>query len=435
MDPLAARRGGQRATGAAIRRVLPDLKALGHRDYRLLWSGQLVMNALMPLQFVTGLLWLQAAAPEHLRLLLAGLLGATRGGAMLLMGLVGGALADRLDRRHLLLTTQTIALTANALIALLLLSGRLGGISLAAFLLLSFVAGGAMAVDMPTRQALVTELVPRAHLANAIALDAVAMQVSLPASLVASGLLIDGLGFGGAYACGLVGHVAVLLALTRLRPHAVRRPVAGQTSFLRTVRDGIAFVRRTPTVLWVLVLLVVVMALGFPPVASMGPVWVTRVLGLSPAQFGWFAATWGLGALGASLIMTTVGHFPRKGWLVGLGAIGFAACVVGWGHSRSVPLSAVLNFSLGALLSVTQIAARALVQRTVPHAMQGRVMSLFMLNMAVAQLMTAPVGALAQVLTFELVVPVLGWISLGLAVGIVLMRADIRRAGTAGAVL
>lgn len=413
-------------------RMLPDLGALRYRDYRLLWSGMFAMSALMPLQFITGLLFIQHAAPEDVRLLLAGVLGATRGGAMLAVGLVGGVLADRFDRRRLLLVTQSVALLANIGVAAMIFADAASPAALTAFFTLNFVAGGAMAVDTPTRQALVPQLVPRERLTNAIALDSLAMQIAMPFSMLAAGLLIDGLGYGGAYACGLVGHIAVLTAVLRLRYRGGPGAATG-TSMLRTMGEGIAYARRSPPVLWLIVLLFAVMGLGFPPVANLGPVWVTRVLGLSPSQFGFFAMTWGLGAMIASLAMTAVGHFPRKGWLVAGSAIGFAACVIVWGYSRSVPLSALVNFSLGALNSVTLISSRALVQRTVPNAVQGRVMSLFMLNMGLAQLMSAPVGALAQVFTFELVVPVLGWLSLTLVTAIVLIRPEVRRAAMADA--
>jgi MFS family permease len=415
-------------------RLLPDLGALRFREYRLLWSGVLVMSTLMPLQFITGLLFLQHAAPADLRLLLAGVLGAMRGGAMLSVGLVGGVLADRFDRRRLLLATQSVALAANAGVAVLLLADVRSAAGFTGFFALSFIASGAMAVDTPTRQALVPRLVPRERLVNAVALDAMAMQVATPLSMLAAGLLIDGLGFGGAYACGLVGHVAALTALLRMR-YRGEMPVSRATSpsFLRTLTEGISYARRSPSVLWLVLLLFVVMGLAYPSVGSLGPVWVTRVLGLSPAQFGLFAMAWGVGAMVASLAMTAVGHFPRKGWLVVGGAVGFAALVVVWGYSRSVPLSALVNFGLGALNSVTLISARTLVQRTVPNAVQGRVMSLFMLNMGLSQLMAAPVGALAQVFTFEVVVPVLGWLSLTLVLAIVIGRAEVRRAGLATA--
>jgi hypothetical protein len=195
------------------------------------------------------------------------------------------------------------------------------------------------------------------------------------------------------------------------------------------MREGLRYTRRSPTVLSLIVLLLAVMAVGFPGVGSLGPVWVTRVLDVSPARFGFFGALWGLGALVASVVMTNAGHFPRKGLLVAVAAIAFSCCVVVWGYSRSVPLSAVINFFLGGSLVVMQVSARSLVQRIVPNAIQGRVLSLFMLNMGLSQFMAGPVGALYQAFGIERVVPVLGWLSLTLALAIVLARPSVRRAG------
>jgi MFS family permease len=414
---------------SAQSRVLPDLGALRHRDYRLLWSGMLAMSALMPLQFTTLLLFLQDAAPENLRLLLAGVLGAMRGGVMLIVGIPGGALADRIPRRRLLLITQSVAIVANAGIAGLMLAG-VSGVGLAAIFALTFVAGGAMTVDTPARQAFVPQLVPREQLANAIALDAVAMQLAFPLSLPLTGLLIERLGFGGAFSASLLGHLTVLLMVVQIR-HRGRPPAAGQRrpAMLLQMREGIAYTRRTAAILWVIVLVLAVMAVGFPPVGTLGPVWVTSVLGLSPAQFGFFGAMWGLGALIGSVAMTRPTGGERKARLVAAGAISFAVCVVVWGYSRSVPLSGLVNLVLGCSLSVMQVSARSVVQRTAPSTMQGRVLSLFMLNMGVSQFMAAPVGALAQAFTLERVVPLLGWVCLALVVGIVVMR---RAAGGGG---
>jgi MFS family permease len=412
-------------------RLVPDLTALGFRDYRLLWSGMLAMSALMPLQFTTLLLYLQAAAPEDVRLILAGLLGAMRGGVMLIAGIPGGALADRFDRRRLLLVTQSVAIVANAGVAVLMLFAGAGAASLAAIFALTFVAAGAMTVDAPTRQALVPQLVPREQLATAIALDAVAMQLAFPLSLPLTGILIDRLGFGGAFAASLLGHLTVLLMVVQIRVRG--RVAAGgrRASMLVQIREGFRYTRNSPIVLWLIVLLLAVMAIAFPPVGSLGPVWVTQVLDLSPAQFGFFGAMWGLGAVIASIAMTSLGHFPRKGWLVAGGAIVFATGVIVWGYSRSVLLSGAVNLALGASLAMMQVSARSLVQRIVPNEIQGRVLSLFMLNMGLAQFMSGPVGALAQAFTLERIVPVLGWISLTLTAGIVLLRPDIRRAGYA----
>ena len=413
-------------------RIVPDLAALRHRDYRLLWGGMLAMSALMPLQFTTMLLYLQDTAPADVRFLVTGLFAALRGGVMLFAGIPGGALADRFDRRRLLIAAQCAAILGNGAIAGLMLTTNGSAPALAAIFALTLVGGAAMTVDMPARQALVPQLVPRSQLVNAIALDAVAMQLAFPFSLAIVGLLIEALGFGGAYACSLLGHATVLLMLLQMRvrgrPAATRR-----VSILAEMREGLRYTRRSPTVLWLILLLLAVMAFAFPVVGSLGPVWVTRVLGVSPAKFGFFGALWGLGALLASVAMTNAGHFPRKGWLVVGGALTFTGCAVLWGYSRSVPLSAVLNLCLGGSQVVMQVSARSLVQRIVPNAIQGRVLSLFMLNMGLSQFMAGPVGALYQAFTIERVVPVMGWISLALAAAIVLTRPSIRRAGMADA--
>ena len=423
----------ERSRTGARARLLPDLAALRHRDYRLLWCGMLGMSALMPLQFTTMLLYLQDTAPADVRYLLTGLFAALRGGMMLFVGIPGGALADRFDRRRLLLAAQSVAIVANGGIAALMLFSGGSAPGLTALFALTLVASAAMTVDMPARQAFVPQLVPREQLANAIALDAVAMQLAFPLSLPLVGILIETVGFGGAYAASLLGHATVLLMVLQIRARGAVSSAARRSSIPTEMREGLRYTRRSPTVLWLIVLLLVVMALAFPAVGSLGPVWVTRVLDVSPAKFGFFAALWGLGALLGSVAMTTAGHFPRKGWLVAGGALTFTACTVLWGYSRSVPLSAVLNLCLGGSQAVMQVSARSLVQRIVPNAMQGRVLSLFMLNMGLAQFMSGPVGALYQLLTIERVVPVLGWISLTLATAIVLLRPEIRRARQASA--
>jgi len=421
--------GDQRARpSSSLRRALPDLGALRFRDYRLIWYGMLGMGTLMPLQFIAQVLWLQDTASPDVRLLLAGVLGAMRGSVMLLAGIPGGVLSDRLDRRRLLLVTQSVAIIANAAIAVLMLIGSSGPLGLTAFFLLTFLAGGALAVDTPARQSLVPQLVPPERLANAIALDAVALQLAFPLSLPLAGVLIDRLGFGGAYAASLLGHLGVLLAVVRLR-HRGRPEQTRRASLVRDVREGLSFTRRSPVVLWIILLLFALMALAWPPVTSLGPVWVTQVLGLNPAQFGLFAAMWGLGALLASALLTGAGHFPRKGWLIAGGAVGFSALVVVWGYSRSVPLSGAVNFGLGMCSSVVMISGRSIVQHLTPNAIQGRVLSLFGLNMGLSQLMTAPVGALAQAFTLERVVPIAGWLALLIVVALVIARPEIRKAG------
>lgn len=385
-------------------------------------------SALMPMQFVTQVLFLSDRTGESSRLVLAGLLGAARGGAMLGFSLFGGALADRLDRRRLLMVTQTLGLVTSAAIAVVMLTNPGGDVwTVGLFLALIFVASGLAAIDAPTRVAMVPELVGREDLPNAIALDAVAMQIAFPIGLPLTGVLIDAIGFGWTYVVTLWMYVSIIGALASMRYRRTIPPK--RRSVLRDVRYGLAYARQHTAVLWIIVLTFCVNGLGFPVVANLGPVWTSRVLGLSATGVGLLAMTWGIGSMMASLAMTNVGHFPNKGWLLVGAAAGFSACVVGFGYSRFIPLSAALNLGLGALLTVQSVSATSLVQRTIPNDVQGRVMSLFMMSQGISQLLTLPIGAFAQWATFELTMPLVGWTSLALVLLIAFGRPEVRNAG------
>ncbi|MEX2235989.1 MAG: MFS transporter [Dehalococcoidia bacterium] len=408
--------------------------ALRYRDYRLLWLGTVLSFATNPLRFSGGILFLTNSAPDDTRLLLAGVLGAVIGVVTILVGLGGGALADHFERRRLLIGSQVVVIIATAATALVM-AADVNALTLTAFFVFVFISAGALSIDLPTRQALVAELVPPQHLANAIALDSVAMMLVLPLSLPLAGVLIDTLGYAGAYGCSVVGFVGVLLSAYLISPQPPPAAPPRAFSLVSDVREGLRYVLVTPSILWVLLLLFGVMAVGFPLVAQFGPVWVTEVLDLSATEFGFFAATWGLGAITASLAMTRVGHFPAKGWVLIGAVLVFAISVVIWSYSRWVPLSALVNFSLGASITLAQISARSLVQRIVPAQLQGRVMSLFLLNIALAQISALPVGALAQLFSLSTVTVVGGWLVLLLALAIAFGRREVRRAGETAAAL
>ena len=120
---------------------------LGNRNFRLLLGGFAIGHLLMPLQFVTQILWVQAHAPENFWLVLVGLIGASRGVGALTFGLYGGALADRFDRRKLLIATQVLLVLMTIGIACLMLGSEGGTIGLAVFFLLTFVSAGIQSID------------------------------------------------------------------------------------------------------------------------------------------------------------------------------------------------------------------------------------------------------------------------------------------------
>ena len=167
------------------------------RDYRLLLYGLIASSALMPLQFVTQIFWIQDAVDSGAQIVLVGLLGSMRGLGALTFGLYGGALADRFDRRRLLMITQSVGIVLNLSVAAVMWLSDGGPWALAAFFALTFLASGTFAIDLPTRQAMVPEILGSRLLPAGISLNTAAGQIAMPVSLFASGLLIEALGFAG----------------------------------------------------------------------------------------------------------------------------------------------------------------------------------------------------------------------------------------------
>jgi MFS family permease len=403
------------------------------RDYRLLLFGLVVSSSLMPLQFVTQIFWIQENVSAGSVIIFVGLIGSIRGLGAFTFGLYGGALADRFDRRRLLMCTQSAGIVLNLCVASVMWLSDGGPWALTLFFGLTLLAAGTFAIDMPTRQAMVPEILGPRLLPAGISLNTAGAQLAMPVSLFASGLLIDALGFAGTFALSGLGLACevVMLSLMRFRPEP-RAAQSGRYGFRKTfvdVREGIRYTRANPTVKWVILLMVAMMALGFPAVANLGPTWITTAVGVSFRHFGFVAVTWGIGAFLGSMVMTRFSGFERKGLLLSMGAVAFAAGFLVFAIP-TVPTAVAGNLVLGAGMATAQISATTLIQLIVPNEVRGRVMSLFQLNMAVAQLLTLPLALIAQATSLEMLFPSLAVADMLLVLAIAISQR--RRLGAAG---
>ena len=402
---------------------------LGVRDFRLLFLGLLLGQALSPFQFVAQIIWVQVSAPEDLRIVLVGLIAAARGAGMLLFGLYGGALADRFDRRRLLIVTQLAALVLNVAIGVLMVFGSAEAGTLVLFYALTFVASALVSIDLPTRQAIVPDIVGRQLTTAGIALNAAGGQIALPVAIMSTGFVIDAFGPGVGYLVGSGAHVAQLatLALMRIRTRREAAAGFGPGTALRDIRAGIAYTRREPVILWAVVLLVAMTGFGFPAVANLGPTWITTVVGVPVRDFGLVAATWGVGALLASMTLARFARYERKGMIVGIAALVFGLSFLVFGGGHTVANAVIGNFGLGVAMASAQIAGTALIQLVAPAEFRGRVMSLLNLNMGVAQLVTLPLAALGQWIGLEALFPALAVSLLAVTVLILTTRRALWR--------
>jgi MFS family permease len=401
--------------------------ALRFRDFRILWFGLVIASTAQPLQFFVQTWFIVTSADESVRILLLGVLGAMRGLAMLTFGMFGGALADRFDRRRLLLTTQSIAIVLSLLMALLLMNPPASQpLLFGAFFTLAFSAAALQSIDLPTRQALTPRLVPPAYLPQAIALTAMAMQFSQPVSLFIAGRLIDLLGLGTAYLLTVGGYLVVIGAVLLLRSGGGRADTR-RVSVWGNVRDGIRYARGNRPVLGVLVVIYVISGLGMPLVSVLGAAWFRDVLGLSASGWSSIAVFWGTGAIIASVTLASLPNRRRQGLTFFLAAIGFGIGVLIFGLVRWLPAVAAMYAVIGGLLVVVQVSATTLIQSLVPNRVMGRMMSLLQLGQGFSQLNGLGVAVFAQRMGLELTIPLLGASAAAAACILALMFGGVRR--------
>jgi len=202
----------------------------------------------------------------------------------------------------------------------------------------------------------------------------------------------------------------------------------GFAEAVKDVREGLIYARDHKTVLWVIILLVVMMGLGFPATANLGPTWINTEVGVPIRDMGYVVMNWGIGALLAALALTRFANVAHRGWLIAGGALLFSASFVTFVVERSVINVVIGNLGLGAGMTITSVSSTILIQELVPNEVRGRIMSIFQLNMGFAQLMTMPVAILAQWLTLSVLFPLMAFVTLGIVLLVLLTQRQIIRA-------
>ena len=312
--------------------------ALQHRDFRLLWIGQLIS--------VTGSQMQAVAINWHIwqltqSALALGLIGLARLLPIIVFSLVGGVLADKRDRRRILLVTESCLM-----LVAIVLGGitDLGLVSPLAIYILSAVAAAAVSFDNPARQALVPNLVPREHLTNALTLFSILFQVTTIVGPGMAGILIAALGVGSIYWINAISFLAVLAALALMRtPSQEHLTSNGQQSNLQALREGLHFVVHQKIILSTMLL--DFLATFFASATTLLPIFATAVLNVGSIGFGILSASEALGSVVAGAVVSLVGDIKSKGavLLVSIGLYGLATILFG---VSNLPLLSALFLAL-----------------------------------------------------------------------------------------
>jgi MFS family permease len=360
-------------------------RSLSNRNFRLFWTGAFLSNV--------GT-WMQAVAQALLVFNLTksafwlGLDAFMSTAPAFVLTLLGGVFADLIDRRRLLIYTQTVAgLTALALATL----DAKGVVNRWMVLGFSVVTGCCMSLASPSYLAMTYDLVGREDLANAIAMNSTQFQLSrvLGPSLAALGLHLFGLA-GCFYVNGL-SFGAVVIALSKVRLSQTREPAAHAVSdrraLLRDLFEGFRYVRNRPRISALLVLSSVNSFFG-APYLTLVPVYARNIFGLGDTGLALMMGTAGGGAFFGALLVAYLGDIRRKGWFVLGGSIVFGLSVMIFARSTMLPMSLTFLFALGFAIVVSVAITNTLLQKLATDEMRGRVMSMFILSF----MGTMPIG-------------------------------------------
>jgi MFS family permease len=370
---------------------VPRFAALRHRDFRLLWLGQLFSITGNQMQFIAvnwhvyqllagdshALTFLGHSFQFDARALGLGVLGLVRVLPVMLFGLVGGVVADMHDRRRIILWTQTAAALCAAALAALTLSGNM---SLPLLYLLTAAISSSSAFETPAQQALLPRLVPRAHFTNAVSLNQLLYQFAGIAGPALAGVLVGAFDIGIVYVLNTLSFLAVLPALLLMHYRggpdtegAASRPDLS----LGSVVEGLRFVHGAP-VIWGTMLLDF-LATFFSSARTMLPLVADGLLGVGAAGYGVLSTAQAVGSLLAGAVLTWRGEIHRQGFvlLVSVAVYGLATAL--FGVSPFFVVSYVLFALTGAADTVSTVIRQTLRQVMTPDYLRGRMVGVNMI--------------------------------------------------------
>jgi len=341
--------------------------------FRIYWLGMFVS--------LIGT-WIQTVAQSWLvfqltnSAFLLGVVGFLGSIPMFVLSLFGGVLADRVNKRNILIFTQAAFMLVAFLLAILT---QFKFITPLQIMFIALLNGIIMAFDAPARQSIVVELVGKKHLFNAIALNSVSFNSSRIIGPAIAGVLVSVIGMSGCFYLNGFSFLAVIIALffIKFEPRVVQK----NNSALKDLKEGLSFINRNPLILALVSMVAAMSFFGISYVILM-PVFVNNVLHAGIKALGVLMASAGCGALIGALILARLGDFKSKGKLLVTSAFLFSLSLIIFSLSRSYALSIFALMLIGCTSVIPIALVNTLLQINVVDEFRGRVMSLFMITFA-----------------------------------------------------
>ncbi len=394
--------------------------SLRNRDFRYLWAGTC---------FLSGGLWIQQvtlgwAIYEMTRSsILLGALNGLRFLPFLIFSPLAGVAADRSDRRKLMITTQWFVLVTALAMGVVVSLDLLEVWHLFAFTL---VTGVVWSFSEPVRQALIPDVVPRAELMNAVALNSAAFNFTKIIGPSVGGVLIVLFGLAGNFYIQSASYLFVMWMIYRMHiPERVRD--ANRSSVLSNLREGIRYVWSEPVVFSILATAMIPRLFAMPYQALM-PIFQKDVLQVGPDGLGMMMAAPGLGAM---LVMLSVAHFAnrvnRPGLLMIAALVLQGAFLILFALMRTLPLALLTLVVVGGFQVLFMSISNMVLHMTVPDQLRGRVMSIYMLDRGITPAGALMAGVSAHFIGAPYTVMGMGAMVLALAAVVVAFLPSLRK--------
>jgi MFS family permease len=355
--------------------------ALRWRNFRLFWFGQLISLTGTWMQTI-GQSWLVLQLTKSAWLL--GIVGALQFLPVMLFSLFGGVIADRLPKRKILLITQSSAMILAAVLWVLVATGT---VQLWHVMLLAALLGVTNAIDMPTRQAFVVEMVGREDLPNAVALNSSLFNMARIVGPGVGGLIIAWFGEAPLFLFNAISFIPVIIGLAMInlsQLHAqIRREASSldtKQSTMQSLREGIVYITQTPSILLIILVIGTISLFGINFNVVL-PLFATDVLRIGPEGFGFISSAFGFGSLLSALWLAWRNDKPTIMQML-IAAMLFCVLEAIFAVSHLYILSLVLIAAVGFTQIAFTATANTTLQTVTPDYLRGRIMSVYMLFFA-----------------------------------------------------
>jgi MFS family permease len=362
--------------------------ALRHRQFRYLWIGLMISIAGSQMQ-IWAIFWqIRTITDQPIAL---GAVGLARILPVIVFSLIGGVVADTMNRRKLLFFTQSVMALAAVALALLTMTQH---IQLWQIYLLTAVQAFAIAFDSPARQSLVPNLVPARDLPNAFSMNSIAFQTGSIVGPALSGLVIAYWGQAYIYYFNALSYGAVIVALiligpvkqqllnpqkntddaTQPAPSGLKRLFSGRGVNLAAIQEGIRFILNQPIIL--ATMLMDFFATFFASANTLLPIFAVDVLKVGVLQYGWLSAAQSVGAVSAALVISQMKEIRRQGPVFLWSVVIFGLATVAFGLSKTWQMAFAALVFVGAADSVSTIIRNTIRQLQTPDYIRGRMTSI-----------------------------------------------------------